>query len=501
MLEYIQQARHLVSCITTHPIDMATQVHVFVSGMNAGYQRFYLTRKVPMTLEEAFATALREDYSVTASQAFDVSRVQNQSLNPWRWMRFNTTEDVGRRRHQQGQRHRLRRAARVRCVASEPPPSPPVLRAHLFATTSGSDSRLIVLSLHVDGSKRPLRALLDSGAINNFVRAESLSLFPADLNIREGPGDMILNSEEFLVIELSGSFDCVFGIPWLARHQPDIDWLTGTVRPRNIDVNSVLAFLCGMPNQWPHVAVMDPDSMTHSAHEVSDGASCAVCEYATCAGPQQESQDASDVVEHGFPRPDEQRFSEDDVVEHVFPRPVEQWLTSEEDDDDVVQHEFPRPDEQWLSPEEDDDVVEHGFPRPSDLPLAVEHGFPRVVERELPEEVDAADQMAPRLGADVEFRHPESADVIEHGFSLSAVEDTPHPVRRRGRRKPRRPRAPSPDPVDTESEVISVLVGNNADEPQRARNVKVVWCSAPREKWAHRAPEEEGAEMGVDGRE
>ncbi|KAG3062325.1 hypothetical protein PI125_g24552 [Phytophthora idaei] len=68
MLEYIQRARHLISCITTHPVDMATQVHVFTSGMNAGYQRFYLTRKTPSTLEEAFAVALREDYSVTASQ-------------------------------------------------------------------------------------------------------------------------------------------------------------------------------------------------------------------------------------------------------------------------------------------------------------------------------------------------------------------------------------------------------------------------------------------------
>ncbi|KAE8983987.1 hypothetical protein PR003_g22609 [Phytophthora rubi] len=41
MLEYIQ--RHLVSCITTHPFDMVTQVHVF--------KCFYLTRKAPMTLE------------------------------------------------------------------------------------------------------------------------------------------------------------------------------------------------------------------------------------------------------------------------------------------------------------------------------------------------------------------------------------------------------------------------------------------------------------------
>ncbi|KAG3034484.1 hypothetical protein PC121_g24301 [Phytophthora cactorum] len=82
MLEYIQRARHFISCITTHPVDMATQVRVFTSGMNAGYQRFYLTRKTPSTLEEAFAVALREDYSATASQAFDVSRVRAPEPEP-----------------------------------------------------------------------------------------------------------------------------------------------------------------------------------------------------------------------------------------------------------------------------------------------------------------------------------------------------------------------------------------------------------------------------------
>ncbi|KAG2766171.1 hypothetical protein PC116_g24046 [Phytophthora cactorum] len=39
--------------------------------MNTGYQRFYLTRKKPNPLEEAFGVTLREDYSETASQAFD----------------------------------------------------------------------------------------------------------------------------------------------------------------------------------------------------------------------------------------------------------------------------------------------------------------------------------------------------------------------------------------------------------------------------------------------
>ncbi|KAE8992612.1 hypothetical protein PF011_g17491 [Phytophthora fragariae] len=198
-----------------------------------------------------------------------------------------------------------------------------------------------------------LREFIESTDLNSENGIDSIRIQARLLWITP---ETVRNRRFLRLSELSGSFDCVFVIPWLARHQPAIDWLAGTVRPRDIDVNAVEAFLCGTPNQWPHVSVMDPDSMTHAAPEESDGPSCAVCEYATCAGPEQESQDASDVVEHGFPRPDEQRFSE-------------------EDDDDVVEHGFPRPDEQWFSPGEDDDVVERG------LPLAVEHGFPRVVER------------------------------------------------------------------------------------------------------------------------
>ncbi|KAI9981117.1 hypothetical protein PInf_010537 [Phytophthora infestans] len=79
--------------------------------------------------------------------------------------------------------------------------------------------------------------------------------------------DGFSSSDYFLVIELSGSFDCVFGIPWL----PHIDWYTRTVRPRDIDVNAVLAYLSGTPNLCPHVAVMDPDSMTTPALEEGDG--------------------------------------------------------------------------------------------------------------------------------------------------------------------------------------------------------------------------------------
>ncbi|KAG2783053.1 hypothetical protein PC129_g19640 [Phytophthora cactorum] len=273
MLEYIQRTRHLISCITTHPVDMATQVHVFIPDMSAGYQRFYLTWKTPSTLEEAFAVALLEDYSMTASQAFDVSRDPASEPEPKPMeidaigfttalvaARFASDEMlllrqartsrgcVPRSSASGGERHDRERRGQAKkrrqpvgaghptgsgrgdgSLVTEPPPSLPVLRAQRSATTSGSNSRLIVLSLRVDGTTRPIRALLDSGTMSNFVRAERLPVLPVDMRVREEPGHMIVKYadgkprrlprrsvtfsyafdgfqglDDFLVIELSG---------------------------------------------------------------------------------------------------------------------------------------------------------------------------------------------------------------------------------------------------------------------------------------------------------
>ncbi|KAI9992652.1 hypothetical protein PInf_014516 [Phytophthora infestans] len=67
MRDYVQKTRHLASCIVTKPIDMASQVHVFVFGMREGMTRYCLTRAEPSSFEEAFALAIREDYMVAAS--------------------------------------------------------------------------------------------------------------------------------------------------------------------------------------------------------------------------------------------------------------------------------------------------------------------------------------------------------------------------------------------------------------------------------------------------
>ncbi|GMF36287.1 unnamed protein product [Phytophthora fragariaefolia] len=67
MHDYVQKSRHLVSCIVTNPIDVASQVHVIIFGMHEGMTRYCLTRAEPSTLEAAFALALREDYTVASS--------------------------------------------------------------------------------------------------------------------------------------------------------------------------------------------------------------------------------------------------------------------------------------------------------------------------------------------------------------------------------------------------------------------------------------------------
>lgn len=93
--------------------------------------------------------------------------------------------------------------------------------------------------------------------------------------------DGFKSREEFLVVELNSAFDCIFGMPWLARHRPDVDWLNRTVKPRDIDADAVLAML--QESNWPHVAVVDPASAPFTHHETSDGPSCVVCYNASCA--------------------------------------------------------------------------------------------------------------------------------------------------------------------------------------------------------------------------
>ena len=58
--------RHVI-LLRALPRSQLTWLHVFIFGMQEGMTRYCLTRAEPKSLEEAFALALREDYTVASS--------------------------------------------------------------------------------------------------------------------------------------------------------------------------------------------------------------------------------------------------------------------------------------------------------------------------------------------------------------------------------------------------------------------------------------------------
>ncbi|CAH0477548.1 unnamed protein product [Peronospora belbahrii] len=189
---------------------------MLVTGMNAGHQLFYLTRKPPTSIEEAFAIVLREDFSVMALRIkYSSPPPATQDPGP---MEVDVIEHATNSRRAPNARFRKpvapKRLVCFRCskpghhaaICRAPAPvlsvaasgvtvsadqpindgnRPAVHYAQLNATTSRNDPRLIVPSFYVDGASRPLRALLDSGATNNVVRAESLPVIPSRLRVHE----------------------------------------------------------------------------------------------------------------------------------------------------------------------------------------------------------------------------------------------------------------------------------------------------------------------------
>ncbi|KAE8955824.1 hypothetical protein PR002_g31665 [Phytophthora rubi] len=72
-------------------------------------------------------------------------------------------------------------------------------------------------------------------------------------------------------------------MPWLARYQPEIDWLARSVRRRvSYDVSEVFTHLLVAPSR--HVAVVDRTSTTQPPPRESDGPRCVEC-AASVIGP------------------------------------------------------------------------------------------------------------------------------------------------------------------------------------------------------------------------
>ena len=99
--------------------------------------------------------------------------------------------------------------------------------------------------------------LVDSGASQNFVKLAALKRRPAsyeslcqdgkreEANVRLANGALVKSegvqvelafsfsdfscNEKFTVLGMESPYDLILGMPWLAKHQPWIDWRTRTV--------------------------------------------------------------------------------------------------------------------------------------------------------------------------------------------------------------------------------------------------------------------------------
>ena len=179
-------------------------------------------------------------------------------------------------------------------------------------------------------------------------------MLPPSIQVREGPGQVVVkladgkphrvsrrevslpytfdgfrSNDDFLVIEMNYAFDCILGMPWLARYKPQIDWLARSVRRRRkLDVSEVFTHLLVSPSDWPNVTVVDSESTTQVVHRASDGPLCTACAVLLDSSDRtsslrSEEKDEDDAVEQGFPRVNtavEQGFPHvNAVVEPGFP--------------------------------------------------------------------------------------------------------------------------------------------------------------------------------------
>ena len=128
-------------------------------------------------------------------------------------------------------------------------------------TTIDDENKLIVVHLRPKNGDDTLRALVDSGASNNFVRTQALRRLPPEcvterestpstLVVRLATGSTVqvkkrvvdihytlqgkeLN-DEFIVLDLDDKFDVILGMPWLSTQHPTVDWSM-----RSVDLHSL----------------------------------------------------------------------------------------------------------------------------------------------------------------------------------------------------------------------------------------------------------------------
>ncbi|KAF1327429.1 reverse transcriptase, partial [Globisporangium splendens] len=282
----------------------------FMAGLSDGPIRNQLFREYPKTLDEAIERAMQEEFSMKQAkfqgfasrpmrqsnvahdgpEPMDISYIftpgSERPCNDGKCFRCGksghfarnckvslpgrqTTQGARSNNHDRSYGRRFDRSPgpkkREWTVGAGPPTGPEkrtvdvvetqdsgpnVHDAHAVSTSENSVSQtssLIVLKVHVDGIATPLRALVDTGASNNFVRNEVIvrhGVFVPGANeektmiVRLANGSAVKmpkrvvrlamecedfrGEDEFILLDLDNKFDIILGMLWLKSRDVDL---------------------------------------------------------------------------------------------------------------------------------------------------------------------------------------------------------------------------------------------------------------------------------------
>ena len=168
-------------------------------------------------------------------------------------------------------------------------------------TTIDDETNLIIVQLHVKGCDGVLRALVDSGASNNFVRSQALRRLPSEcvtqkdctpstLLVRLATGSTVqvrkrvvvihytlqdkeLN-DEFIVLDLDDKFDVILGMPWLSTQHPTVDWSTRSLDLHSLELTPERGSGLAKAQLTPATASVAPLSNSQHPVEPTDEQAC-----------------------------------------------------------------------------------------------------------------------------------------------------------------------------------------------------------------------------------
>ncbi|KAF1321798.1 reverse transcriptase, partial [Globisporangium splendens] len=302
---YAQRARYLVSSIVNEPIDVSTQVVTFMAGLNDGPIRNQLFREYPKTLGETIERAMQEEFSIKQAKfnGFGPRPVRQHAVThdgPEPMDISYADATTSRYPRNDGKCFRCGKPGHIarNCKVSLPSQqathgsqSNRPGRGRRFERSqqpkNGNDQcerveqgpALIVHKVKVDGYSEPLRALVDTGASNNFVRTQVVRRQGLDLPnsnkemiVRLANGSKVMmpkrvlrmaiecddfrGEDEFIALDLDDKFDLILGMPWLRRYQPSIDWKKKKI---SVDkqVDEDLGCLAAREVIWAYTSVED----------------------------------------------------------------------------------------------------------------------------------------------------------------------------------------------------------------------------------------------------